>query len=101
MMPATLAARLQTSWRDIVDAERQRGAALTGDAAEAQLVYEAALDRFRHNQIELWTVALGNLELLREHAEATNAALARLTGEVALLREAIERTATTTRPEGA
>jgi hypothetical protein len=39
----------------------------------------------------LFTVALGNLDLLREHAEATNAALIRLAGEVAMLREAMER----------
>jgi hypothetical protein len=89
----TLGVRLQTSWRDIIDAERQRGAALADAAnvAAAQLAYEAALERFRHNQIELFTVALGNLELLREHAEATNVALIRLTGEVAMLRETMER----------
>jgi hypothetical protein len=89
--PSTLGIRLQTSWRDIVDAERLRGAALSGDAAAAQAVYEAALERFRHHQIELFTVALGNLDLLREHAEATNAALIRLSGEVAMLRETMER----------
>ena len=91
MISPTIGVRLQTSWRDIMDAERQRGAHLTDDAAESQLAYEAALDRFRHNQIELFTVALGNLDLLREHAESINAALIRLSGEVALLREAVER----------
>ena len=91
MISPTIGVRLQTSWRDIMDAERRRGAALAGDAAVAQLEYEVALDRFRHTQIELWTVALGNLELLREQGEQTQAQLIRLTEEVALLREAVER----------
>ena len=90
MISPTLPARLQASWRDIVDAERQRGAALAGDAAVAQLDYEAALERFRHTQIELFTVALGNLELLREQGEQTQAQLIRLTGEVAMLRKLME-----------
>jgi hypothetical protein len=86
MSPGDLGAKLTSAWREILDAEQARGAAIGDQAAfdAAQHVYELALERFRHMQLEAFTVALGSVQLLTELIdghEARIAALERAVGE--------------------
>lgn len=73
--------RLQEVWREIVQAEHARGSATAG----AQAAYEEALRRFRHMQLEAFTVTLGELEILREQVAELQEAVARLQAQVAEL----------------
>lgn len=63
--PGSIGAKLQEVWREIIQAEHARGSATAG----AQAAYEEALRRFRHMQLEAFTVSLGELVLLREMLE--------------------------------
>lgn len=80
-----LAVKLRTVWREIREAEAARGDALRdgGDAQAAQRAYEAALERFRHIQIEIFNVVLGYipiiLELVKGQKELIAAHEARIT----------------------
>lgn len=80
-----MGAKLQAVWREILDAEQARGQARgTAGEAQAQAAYEQALVRFRHMQIEAFTVTLGSLPLVWEALEAHAArigALERAVGE--------------------
>lgn len=102
--------RLQEVWREIVQAEHARGSAMTGPqsayeealrllveaivhlaqadeargsaSAGAHADYEEALRRFRHMQLEAFTVTLGELEILREQVDDLHEAVARLQAQV-------------------
>ena len=68
MSPDELSEHIKEVWREIVQAEHARGSATAG----AQAAYEEALRRFRHMQLEVFTVTLGELAILREQiAELT------------------------------
>lgn len=79
MSPENLGAKLQEVWRAIVEAEAARAAA-RGTAAEAatEQAYQEALARFRHIQLEAFTVSLGNVELIMELLDEYEARIARL-----------------------
>lgn len=78
-----LGMKLQEVWRDLMEAERARGSAHDPVAqAAAQAAYEQALTRFRHLQLEAFTVSLGGVALLREQLEE-------LTGRVTELERAV------------
>ena len=79
--------RLQEVWREIVQAEHARGSATAG----AQAAYEEALRRFRHMQLEAFTVTLGELEILREQVAELHEAVTRLQAQVAALEHATAR----------
>lgn len=85
-MSDSMGDRLQEVWREIVQAEHARGSATAG----AQAAYEEALRRFRHMQLEAFTVLLGEVTLLREQVEELRQEKAR----------EVSATTTTTRPEG-
>jgi hypothetical protein len=80
-----LGAKLQQAWSEIIEAETARGAAQDEAArAATQAAYERALARFKHMQIEAFTVALGSVQLLTELIdghEARLVALERAVGE--------------------
>ncbi len=71
--------RLQEVWREIVQAEHARGSATAG----AQAAYEEALRRFRHMQLEAFTVLLGGLEVLQEEIAELKAQIAELKARAA------------------
>lgn len=86
--PSSLGAKLQEVWREIVQAEHARGSANAGAqaaTAEAQVAYEEALRRFRHMQLEAFTVTLGEAALVREQIAALEAQVAALARRVAAL----------------
>lgn len=66
MSADTVGAKLQEVWREIIAAETARGSTAAEVAAETAAAYEDALRRFRHIQIEAFTVSLGELVLIRE-----------------------------------
>ncbi len=70
--------RLQEVWREIVQAEHARGSATAG----AQAAYEEALRRFRHMQLEAFTVLLGGLDVLREEIAELKAQIAELQARI-------------------
>ena len=89
MSPDGLGIKLQESGRGIMDAERALGQAQTSAAEKlAHQAYQHALERFRHIQLEVFTVLLGGGDLLREQLEELREQLAQLEARVA----EIERT---------
>ena len=66
------------AWREVMQAEEARGSATAG----AQAAYEEALKRFRHAQIEVITVTLGEVALLREENAELKAQIAELKARI-------------------
>ena len=92
MSPDGLGAKLQESWRGIMDAERALGQAQTPAAEKlAHQTYQHALERFRHTQLEVFTVLLGGDDLMREQVEELREQLAQLEARVAEIEHAPAR----------
>lgn len=92
MSPDGLGVKLQESWRGIMDAERALGQAQTSAAEKlAHQAYQHALERFRHTQLEVFTVLLGDDGLLREQLDELREQLERIEARVAEIEHAHAR----------